>query len=49
MTGIHVRFSKELIDEVDRTLDPTIGQTRSQFIRESVKERLNKVNSIDKL
>ena len=46
LDGVHVRFAKEMIEEVDRVIDPTIGQTRSMFIREAVKERLNKLNAL---
>ncbi len=47
MDGVHVRFTKEMIDKVDQVIDPISGQTRSQFIREAVKERLNKLNVME--
>lgn len=42
---IHVRFPKGMIKEVDQVVDPSIGYTRSLFIREAVKERLNKMSN----
>jgi len=44
---VHVRFDTEMLGRVDQFIDPTVGQTRSLFIREAVKERLNKLSAIE--
>lgn len=42
---VTVRFSKQMTAAVDKYTDPEVGYTRSVFIREAVKERLNKMTA----
>lgn len=41
MIQVNVKFDESLLEAIDKCIDPTIGQTRSLFVRESVKKHLS--------
>jgi len=40
MIQVNIRFDEKMVTAIDEAIDSSIGENRSLFIRESVKERL---------
>lgn len=40
MIQVNTKFEESMVAAIDRLIDPVIGETRSMFIRKSVKDRI---------